>query len=109
MLQEVDKTATFPQWLTKVSNDTHQGVLLPKNTNTKLIGQSYNLNVKSFVSVGQTVNAEDSKSVKVVIKTKSSDLKNITDTNPKLDIPGGYWEFSFLNLADSEGLLFSTT
>lgn len=108
MLHEVDKTATFPRWLNKVSDDTHQGVLLPRNTNTKLIGQSYNLIVKSFVSAGQDVNAEDSKSVKIEIQTESSDLKNITDTNPKLDIPGGYWEFSFLDLADSEGLLFST-
>ena len=83
-----------------MSNDTHQGVLLPKNTNTKLIGQSYNLNVKSLVSAGQDVNAEDSKSVKVGIKTKPSDLKNITDTNPKLDIPGGYWEFISLYMCE---------
>jgi hypothetical protein len=46
--------------------------------------------------------------VKITIKTDPSDLKNITDTNPELDIPGGEWIFNFKDLADSEGFLFST-
>lgn len=66
------------------------------------------MNVKSLVSANQDFNVDDSKSVKVTIKTKPSDLKNITDTNPKLDIPGGEWMYSFKDLADSEGFLFST-
>jgi hypothetical protein len=46
--------------------------------------------------------------VKITIKTDPSDLKNITDTNPELEIPGGEWIFNFKDLADSEGFLFST-
>ena len=108
MLNEIEKNATFPQWLTKVSNDTHQGVLLSKNTNTKLVGQSYNLILKSHVSDSQEVIPEDSKSVKITIRTKPSDLKNITDTKVSLDIPGGDWRFNFKDLIDSDGFLFST-